>query len=225
MVLMSTTDLSRTRTNLSFFKPKKPVLGGVLSGTVEATGKNVKHFKVGDCVFGSSFPNLSAYAEYICLSENGKLAIKPENFSHEEAAALVFGGMTALHFFRKANVQPGQKVLIYGASGAVGSAAVQIAKYFGAEVTGVCSTANVEMVKKLGADYVIDYTKTDIQSLDLHKLRNRNSTHCALDQFRTEGYRAFFKGLGITMLSSFPVNGVAFLSVEWVMRFMGWKSV
>ena len=144
-----------------FFKPKKPVLGGVLSGTVEATGKNVKHFKVGDCVFGSSFPNLSAYAEYICLSENGKLAIKPENFSHEEAAALVFGGMTALHFLRKANVQPGQKVLIYGASGAVGSAAVQIAKYFGAEVTGVCSTANVEMVKKLGADYVIDYTKTD----------------------------------------------------------------
>ncbi|MDZ4681969.1 MAG: NAD(P)-dependent alcohol dehydrogenase [Saprospiraceae bacterium] len=143
------------------FKPKNPVLGGVLSGIIEAVGKNVTQFQVGDAVFGSTQMHLSTHAEYICLPETGALAIKPENIHHEEAAALPFGGMTALHFFRKANVQPGQKVLIYGASGAVGTAAVQIAKYFGAEVTGVCSTSNLSLVKSLGADTVIDYTKTD----------------------------------------------------------------
>ncbi len=143
------------------FKPKNPVLGGVLSGIVEAVGKNVTQFQVGEAVFGSTQMRLSTHAEYICLPETGALAIKPENFSHEEAAALPFGGMTALHYLRKANVQPGQKVLIYGASGAVGTAAVQIAKYFGAEVTGVCSTSNLDLVKSLGAANVIDYTQTD----------------------------------------------------------------
>ncbi len=146
------------------FKPKKNVLGGVLSGEVEAVGENVTKFKAGDAVFGSSYPDFGAYAEYICLPENGKLALKPQNISHEEAAALPFGGMTALHFLQKANIQPGQKVLVYGASGAVGSAAVQIAKYLGAEVTGVCSTGNMEMVRSLGADHVIDYTKTDFST-------------------------------------------------------------
>lgn len=143
------------------FKPKKPVLGGVLSGEIEAVGKNVTKFKVGDPVFGSTSMDFGAYAEYISMPETGALAIKPENLSHEEAAALPFGGATALHFLQKANIQPGQKVLIYGASGAIGTAAVQIAKYFGAEVTGVCSTTNIEMVKSIGADHVIDYTKTD----------------------------------------------------------------
>ncbi len=143
------------------FKPGKPVLGGVLSGTVEAIGKDVQGFEVGDPVFGSTTMDFGAYAEYICLPETAALAIKPGNLSHEEAAALPFGGATAFHFLQKANIQPGQKVLIYGASGAIGTAAVQIAKYLGAEVTGVCGPSNVDMVRSIGADKVIDYTKTD----------------------------------------------------------------
>ena len=143
------------------FKPKKNILGGVLSGEIEAVGKNVQKFKVGDAVFGMTMLQFGTYAEYICLPEMGALAIKPANISHDEAAALPFGANTALFYLQKANVQPGQKVLIYGASGAVGSAAVQIAKSFGAVVTGVCSTANLEMVKSIGADHMVDYTQTD----------------------------------------------------------------
>lgn len=143
------------------FKPRKSVLGGVLSGEIEAVGKNVTKFKAGDVVFGSTTMDFGAYAEYICLPDTAAIALKPENISHDEAATLSFGGATALHFLNKANIQPGQKILIYGASGAVGASAVQIAKYLGAEVTGVCSTSNVDMVKSIGADKVIDYTKTD----------------------------------------------------------------
>jgi NADPH:quinone reductase-like Zn-dependent oxidoreductase len=147
-------------------KPKKNILGGVLSGVVESTGKNVTKFKTGDEVFGSTGMNLGTYAEYKCLPENAALAIKPAGITHEEAATIPFGGYTALYFLRKANIKPGQKVLIYGASGAVGSAAIQIAKHFGAEVTAVCSTNNIEMVKSLGADKVIDYTKENLARSD-----------------------------------------------------------
>jgi NADPH:quinone reductase-like Zn-dependent oxidoreductase len=144
-----------------FSQPRKPILGMELAGVIEAVGFTVSKFKVGDAVFAFSDSTLGCYAEFKCLPEDGAIAIKPSKLSFEEAVALSFGGSTALSFLSRASLKPGDRLLVNGASGAVGTAAIQLAKHLGAEVTAVCSNTNLKLVKALGADFTLDYLRSD----------------------------------------------------------------
>jgi NADPH:quinone reductase-like Zn-dependent oxidoreductase len=164
--------MRRTRGLNGFIKPRRQILGMELSGEIESVGRDVTKFKENDQVFGNAGMKLGTYAEYICLPETGALSLKPLNMSFTEAAAITNGALTALPYLRDlAKIQSGQTILINGASGTVGTAAVQLAKYYGAVVTGVCRTSNLEKVKSLGADYVIDYSKEDFtKSSDIYDI-------------------------------------------------------
>ncbi len=207
------------RMYFGFSKPKVNILGAEFSGQVESVGKDVNLFKQGDPVFGYRGQSMGANAEYLCVPENSLVAIKPANMTYEEAAVVPYGALTALNLLRSVNIQPGQKVLINGASGGIGSAAVQLAKYYGAEVTGVCGTPGMEFVKSLGADKVIDYTREDFtkngQTYDLiFDIMGKSSF---------AGCKSSLKENGRYLLASFKMKQV--FQMLWTSMFGGRKVI
>ena len=202
-----------------FDKPKHGVLGSEFAGEIEAVGSAVKRFKVGDQVFGYNGQSMGAYAEYLCLPENAVLAPKPANLSFEEAAVTPYGAVMALHLFPKMAILPGQKVLIVGASGSIGSAAVQLARHFGAEVTGVCAAPRLDYVRSLGADHVIDYTKDDFT-------RNGKTYDLIFDVLGKSSFsrcKASLTPNGRYLLASFKMKQL--LQMLWTSRFSSQKVI
>lgn len=194
------------RLSLGITKPRNPVLGAELAGEIEDIGANVKHLKVGDAVFAETLGDMGAYAEYKCLPE--KIVVpKPTNISFGEAATLPIGGRTAFHYLRKIEHLDGKKVLVYGASGSVGSYAVQLARHFGAEVTGVCSTANMNLVKSLGAQRVLDYSIRDFSN----QLEQYDVVLVAVDKWPFEECIGFVKDDGVYMNVTKPLKSFAMI--------------
>jgi NADPH:quinone reductase-like Zn-dependent oxidoreductase len=196
---------------LGLRKPKKNILGVELAGEVEAVGKEVHQFKIGDKVFAATLARFGGYAEYICLPANGPICLMPAQCSYPEAAAIPIGARTALHYLKKGNVQSGQKVLIYGASGSVGTYAVQLARYFGAQITGVCSSANVALVHSLGATQVLDYTQENFA----RQLDQYDMIFVAVDKLPFSIARKHLKEEGVYVNVTTPVKSL----------FMRWTSM
>ncbi len=198
------------RLALGWHGPRQPILGTEFAGMVEAVGTDVRQFKVGDSVFGIKDAAMGCHAQYMCMSQDGALALKPANLSDAHAAALSFGGTTVLSFFRRGQLGRGDRLLINGASGAVGTAAIQLGNYFGAEVTAVCSTANLELVKSLGAAHVIDYTQQDFtkngQAYDVIMDTAGNAPFARCDASLKEGGRL------LMVLADLP----SMLKMPWV---------
>lgn len=184
--------------------PKKHILGSQFAGDVAEVGSDVTRYKRGDAVFGYRGPSMGTHADYVCIAEDGFVAPKPVNMTYEEASSLPYGGLTALNLLRKANLQPGQKVLILGASGSIGSAALQLARHAGAQVTAVCSTTGLDYVKALGAEHTIDYTKQDFT-------RNGESYDLIFDVLGKGSFAEIQRSLtptGMYLLASFKMKQV-----------------